>query len=389
MGAVGALAPGNAAPASAVYPSLTCELGGGMMSSYHRRVLIYPQDTESLALVRLGSGVNLLGFYMYHGGQNPDGKLTYLNETQATAYWNDLPIKNYDFQAPIGEYGQPREHYHWLRQLGLFLHDFGPGLSAMSSRTPETPGPLNWAVRSDGSSGYLFVSHYQRLSPQPALQNVQFQIKLAGGDITVPSAPVAIPDNSRFFWPLNLDLGGIKLIYATAQPICQVDDRGTRYTVFKQTASVPAEFVFDAAGIIVDASSANTATDNSRILIRNVQPGLGAAVRLRAEDGRRHVIVLLDEATVLNLWKGEWLGQERLFLTHAQLLLDGPTLRLQTEDIKDYAVGILPAPASLSDGRSVVAAKDDSLFRRFSPQVAHAASLRAVVEPLQPAARPA
>ena len=39
--------------------------------------------------------------------------------------------------------------------------------------------------------------------------------------ITVPSAPVTIPYNTRFFWPLNLDLGGVKLISASAQPICQ------------------------------------------------------------------------------------------------------------------------------------------------------------------------
>ena len=110
-----------------------------MMSSYHRRVFIQPEDTESLALVKLGSGVNLLGFYMYHGGQNPEGKLTNLNETQATNYWNDLPVKNYDFQAPIGEYGQEREHYHWLRLLGLFLQDFGPGLSGMTSANAQRP----------------------------------------------------------------------------------------------------------------------------------------------------------------------------------------------------------------------------------------------------------
>ena len=89
-----------------VYPFFTCELGGGMTASYHRRVLMYPADAESLGLAKLGSGVNLLGFYMYHGGENPEGKLTNLNETQATNYWNDLPVKTYDFQAPIGEYGQ-------------------------------------------------------------------------------------------------------------------------------------------------------------------------------------------------------------------------------------------------------------------------------------------
>ena len=65
------------------------------MTSYHRRVYVYPQDAYSLAIVKLGSGSNLLGYYMYHGGTNPEGH-AYLNEMQRTPYtnWNDLPVKN-------------------------------------------------------------------------------------------------------------------------------------------------------------------------------------------------------------------------------------------------------------------------------------------------------
>jgi beta-galactosidase len=391
MGALGA-APVDTmdtpAPPTGTYPSFTCELGGGMMASYHRRILIYPQDAESIGLVRLGSGVNLLGFYMYHGGHNPEGKLTYLNETQATGYWNDLPVKNYDFQAPIGEYGQEREHYHWLRQIALFLADFGSGLSAMSSRTPPTQGPLNWAVRSDGSSGYVFVSHYQRLSPQPPRENVQFQIKLAGGDVTVPSQPVTIPDNSRFFWPLNLDLGGAELIRASAQPICQIEDRATLFTVFKQTAAIPAEFVFDASTATLDSTTGKATTTSAQIRIDTLQPGLGEAIRLHTKDGRRHVILLLDETTSLNLWKGEWQGRQHLFLTRATLLLDGPALRLRTQDPTDSSVAIFPPPGNLTDGHSAVPAKDDGVFRRFSPRPPIAAPLRALIEPVQPAGPP-
>ncbi|MGA3373511.1 MAG: beta-galactosidase [Terracidiphilus sp.] len=385
MGAVGAAAAGAAPKSASAYPVFTCELGGGMTPSYHRRVFMFPQDTESLALCRLGSGANLLGFYMYHGGENPDGKLTYLNETQATNYWNDLPVKNYDFQAPIGEFGQERQHYHWLRLLGLFLQEFGPGLAGMTPRMPAVSGPLNWAMRSDGQSGYLFVSNYQRLLPQPKLENVQFQIELAGGELIVPSTPVTVPDDCRFFWPLNLDLGGLKLIYATAQPICHVDDRNTRTTVFKQTARILAEFVFDGKTAKLDSSTGESVLENERIHLRNLRPGLGAAIRLEGKDGKQHVILLLDEDTSLTLWKGQWLGQERLFLTRAALLLDGPALRLRTEDPADCSIGILPAPRNLTDGHGKLEAKEDGLFRRFTPRLKPVATLRATVEPLQPA----
>jgi hypothetical protein len=89
-------------PDVARYPYLTCEIGGGMMNSYHRRILVNPADVDSTTLVKLGSGSTLPGYYMYHGGVNPEGKLTTLQESQDTEYWNDLPVKNYDFQTALG-----------------------------------------------------------------------------------------------------------------------------------------------------------------------------------------------------------------------------------------------------------------------------------------------
>ena len=121
---------GTPRPADAdKYPYLTCEIGGGMMNSYHRRILFNPQDAEAITLVKLGSGSASPGYYMYHGGENPDGKLSTLQESQATGYWNDLPVKNYDFQTALGEYGQIRPQYHLLRRLHLFLHEWGAQLA--------------------------------------------------------------------------------------------------------------------------------------------------------------------------------------------------------------------------------------------------------------------
>ena len=50
---------------------------------------IQPADVEATVLVKIGSGSTLPGYYMYHGGTNPEGKTT-LMESQAIGYWNDL-----------------------------------------------------------------------------------------------------------------------------------------------------------------------------------------------------------------------------------------------------------------------------------------------------------
>jgi beta-galactosidase len=238
------------------YPYLTCELGGGMMSSYHRRVKIDPRDIVAVAIVKVGTGSNLPGYYMYHGGTNPPGNRTTLNEAQATKYTNhnDLPVKTYDFQAPLGEFGQVRPHYHLLRRLHLFLHDFGSKLAPMPAFLPTSrpadrsdAETVRWAVRSDGDGGFVFVNNYQRLRPMPAKSGVRFEVKTRGGTFTVPDEPVTVPADETFYWPFNLDLGGAKLIYATAEPICRVEEDGQACIIFAETPGMAAEFVFSAS----------------------------------------------------------------------------------------------------------------------------------------------
>ena len=103
---------------------------------------------------------------------------------------------------------------------------------------------LRWAVRSDGNSGYVFVNNYQRLQPLPAKTNVQFKLNLPGGELVFPRKPVTIPADEFFFWPFNLDLGGAKLIYATAQPVCKTDDGKVQtFSSRKHQASKPSLFL--------------------------------------------------------------------------------------------------------------------------------------------------
>ena len=125
MGAIGGTqAPtGNAANFTLDTPFMTAEMGGGMQVTYHRRPIVSADDIAAMMPVMLGSGVNLYGSYMFHGGENPDGKLTTLQETLATHYANDLPVKTYDFEAPIGEFGDERESLLKLKTWNYFLND--------------------------------------------------------------------------------------------------------------------------------------------------------------------------------------------------------------------------------------------------------------------------
>ena len=201
------------------YPYFTCELGGGMMTAYHRRPYIYPEDAYSMAVVKLGSGSNLLGYYMYHGGTNPEG-LTYLNETQRTVAtnYNDLPVKTYDFQAPLNEFGQKNPQYYLLRKLHLFMQDWGGVLAPMEAGFPCSQDIakgddsfLRWSYRAKDGSGFIFINNYERLQNLSAKKNVKLEacgVKLP--QLTIPAGTICI-------FPVNIE--GIK--YATAQLVAK------------------------------------------------------------------------------------------------------------------------------------------------------------------------
>ena len=223
------------------YPYFTCELGGGMMGAYHRRPWLYPVDAYSLAVVKLGSGSNLLGYYMYHGGTNPEADI-YLNELQnspATNY-TDMPVKNYDFQAPLGEFGQTYPHYYSLRKLHLFMQDFGETLAPMEASFPmpqdlvkgDDKG-LRQAYRTLGDSGFVFVNNYERLQNLKAKKGVRFDVC----GVKFPSRAITVPASTVCIFPVNI--AGIR--YATAQLIARRDGK----IYMEQIAGIPTEIAVD------------------------------------------------------------------------------------------------------------------------------------------------
>lgn len=206
------------------YPFATCELGGGLPTTHHRRVYIRPMDVYAMSLVKLGSGNNLIGYYMYKGGINKIGKLSTLNETRATGYPNDYATLNYDFQAPISAYGEIREQYRLINLLHMFVNDFGDTLAPMEAVMSENSADkddlrgLRYAMRTDGRGGFVFINHYQRLAKLADNEDVVIDTG------TVKFPPINVRGDVSFIMPFNMELGKSLLKFATAQLMCRVGD---------------------------------------------------------------------------------------------------------------------------------------------------------------------
>jgi hypothetical protein len=281
-----------------------------------------------------------------------------------------------------------------LRRLHLFLHDFGGELARMPSVLPQIVpanladnGPVRWCVRTDGHGGYLFVNNYQRLHPMPQRTGVQFEVKLADGKLLIPGEPTNIPADSSFLWPFNIDLGGAKLIYATAQPVCRLEQGKTTYTVFAQTPGVPAEFAFDTSQARVEFCNGESKPSGEAILSQ-LTPGTDPAIRLRSADGRESVIILLDETTSLNCSKIRLNGQEMLCISKAGITVDGNNLAATSSEAGDLSVSLFPAPQGLLCNGVALAGVPDGIFQRFTATLPAADPIKAVAKLVRPAGEP-
>lgn len=208
----------DAAPSG--FPPATCELAGGMATAYHRRPRPSALDVAALAHIKIGNGSAWQGYYMYAGGTNPGLDL---EESHATGYPNDMARLSYDFHAAIGQSGDLSPTSALLRAQHAFLEAFGAQLSALPSALPDVApsglddtDTLRWAVRSDGSSGFVFLSRHQPHIPLGDSAPVRFRI---GEGVLFPSSPVSVPAGTLARWPFGLTVGACAVRWATASAL--------------------------------------------------------------------------------------------------------------------------------------------------------------------------
>ncbi|MEV8433819.1 beta-galactosidase [Streptomyces chartreusis] len=357
------------------FPWATCELGGGMAVAYHRRPRVDAADIGALGLTKIGCGSVWQGYYMFHGGTNPLGERSTLQESHATGYPNDLPVLTYDFRAPLGEYGQYRPSYDELRLQHLLLADFGHLIAPMESVLPERlpegqpdRDTLRWAVRADGDSGFLFVNNHQPHEPLPDRPDTSFTVEFPGGAqaLTLPAAPVTVPAGAYFCWPLRLDVAGVRLDWATAQPVCTVDVDGRTVLVLAATGGIAPELALDAHTVAsVGAPSGDIAEVGGRILVTGLRPGTDALVEVETADAGRAGLLVLDAATARTAYRGVAWGAERLLLSADGIVFDGDEVRVHGA-AGGTSFAVLPAPDSalVVDGETVTA-EADGVFARY------------------------
>ncbi len=297
------------------------------------------------ALVKLGSGSNLQGYYMYHGGADPVGHFT-LTESRATGYLNDMEI-NYDFQAPLGQYGQPRPSRDRPAPATPLLADYG----TRSRPCPpwSTSGRRAWMTGTGAASRTDQRLHLRQQLPAPSRSAARPRRRPVpvAGDGTGDGADQLHHDFAGlvYSWPVNLPIGGAILTYSTVQPRLVGDS-----------------FIFFAL--------AGTAPSSPSIPARRPRgPRAASATSRRAPTavsscpaataGKARIIVLTRRKSARR--GGRDLGR-RPALPPRRPLLDGDTLRVQSRQPAMAFSALLPPLA--------ITGTDDGLFGHFEVSAA-------------------
>ena len=235
------------------YPSAAAEMGVGIQMVYSKRPICAPETAEALMIRVLGSGSNIIGYYMFHGGSTPlmEGGNQFFSDQPM-----GLPKISYDFQAPLGEFGLESPSFRPLRVIHSFLDDFGGDLAPMQtvlpenveSLVPDDRGELRYAARMNTQgNGFLFLINSQdHDNGREDLEDLQVKLNLKDEVISIPeSGGFTLPAYTSAIFPFNLDMNGVMLKYATAQPLMRMYDKGVPHYFFTYHEGINPEFFFD------------------------------------------------------------------------------------------------------------------------------------------------
>ena len=203
------------------FPYATCETGTGNQVTHHRRPVISDRDGYGIAFAHFASGVNWLGYYMYHGGRNPLRKKP-MQESRRTFYPNNYPIIDYDFQAPISKDGDVRGHGHRLRLLHYFIKSDMRFLAESGVFFAQSEGKPFVSVRGSKKRGYVFVSNYERGGKA---RDTRITLDL-GANAQLP--PIQVKAGDMFFFPFGCTYGKERFDYIFAQPVCATKEEDRR-----------------------------------------------------------------------------------------------------------------------------------------------------------------
>lgn len=305
-------------------PFFTCEIGVGTTAFYQRRAVVPEEMAGENINLRLGCGANMMGYYMYTGGTNPVGKIS--------TYQSSGPRVSYDYQAPIREFGTLGTVMQETKKYNYFMNDFGTALAPAVAYLPTTNQDrdnLQWAVRLNGNTGYLFCSNYLYKHSRKDYKNVQFSIELKDETIRIPRQKVTVKNGTYFLWPFNQELSNVLLKYSTTQPVCSLKEGNNHTYFFFEDDAIPGEYLIENKDIRnIEVKNGTYRKEKNGYFVNQLTPGRECIIKITKENGSTVRFVTLTEEESDHIWKGTIKSKKFVAITNSSLIYDNDKITL-------------------------------------------------------------
>ena len=123
-------------------------------------------------------------------------------------------------------------------------------------------------------------------------------------------------DSTVFIWPLNVELGAMRLNYATAQLMGSVDN----CYLFFQNRQIPVELSFDKSTVKgVEVNRAKIKEESDSWGVSGLNPGKDCVLKVQLQNGEEKYVVILTEKEADNCWLLEQDGKKVCYISDADL----------------------------------------------------------------------
>ena len=319
------------------FPKGLCEQGVGSQMTYNNRFIVEPHIVEAHLQNQIGRGMNLVGYYMFHGG------------TQSPGLKEPGYPESYDFQAPISEVGQLRPSYKYLKILHNFINDFGNELAAMQVVEALNPlkdeldtANLRYIARMNGKSGFVFLCNSQVRVTMPD-KNIRLRIKLKDETIEFPT--FVLKGQTSPILPVNIGIKDVTIRYATAQPFAKIENDNHIYVFFQKLPKVNPQISLSFPGNAKLVASGWTQQKQNNYY--NLSAGSSNYIQIKQGDGKSITLVFLGRSEAEKAWRINHQGKQTLLITDADVLYKKNEIVLHRLGSNQFNVKIYPADASL------------------------------------------
>lgn len=345
------------------------ELFGGALNTYAYRFLVPFESLDSAANVKVASGCNYLGYYVFHGISQKEGIKGRLNDTHAANVCHD-------YQAPLGEYGQVRESYKLLKSQFYFYNTFTELFTPMRTVLPEgseniqpsDSDTLRFACRVSDKQGFIFINNFQDHLEMKVHDNVQFKIITHDEELLIPRYKgISIKNGQNIIMPFNFNLEGIRLKYANTQLITKLSEE--KLYVFFEKQGINNEYCFDNEDIKEIEVINGLVTRDTKYTYVSVEASKGSLIILTTHQDEEVKILTLNEQEAKDLYKAHLWGKERLIISNGVALVNDDYLTLLNQGSNKMVVDIYPEVQEVVSQVGEVKGNTKGIFSHYEIEV--------------------